>query len=251
MSKKTLGLIGYPVSHSWSANYFNRKFRTENLSGFHYKLFSLQNISDLPQLIQSEPELIGLNVTIPHKENVLIYLDEMDKAAREIGAVNTIRIDRNGRTLTEGFNTDVIGFEKSLVKFGVNLPEKALVLGTGGASKAVEWVLSKYHCEITFVSRFKNRKNDLNYQELSDISLSEFPLIINTTPLGMYPDVSQLPPMPYHTLSRKNILFDLIYNPEITLFLRQGIKAECKTINGIYMLEQQAEAAWKIWNKNK
>lgn len=251
MSKKTLGLIGYPVSHSWSANYFNEKFRKENLTGFHYKLFPLEDISELPQLIQSEPTMVGLNVTIPHKENVLVYLYELDEAAKEIGAVNTIKIKRNGKTLTKGFNTDVIGFEKTLVKYGVNLPVKTLVLGTGGASKAVEWVLRKHHCEILFVSRFKKRKNDLNYQELSDVLLSEYPLIINTTPLGMYPDVSQLPPMPYHTLSRKNILFDLIYNPEITLFLRQGIKAGCKTINGMYMLEQQAEAAWKIWNKNQ
>ena len=245
---KLFGLLGYPLSHSWSANYFTEKFRKENIPGCRYNLFPLKNIQEFPDLINSEPDLLGLNVTIPYKEQVISFLDQLDKSAKEIGAVNTIKILRNKNEIfKKGYNTDVIGFEKSLDHFSITIPEKALILGTGGASKAVEWVLGKHGCKTVHVSRNKRNEKQITYEELKKLSLEGFPLIVNTTPLGMHPGVNDLPDLPYHTLNSDHTLYDLIYNPPETLFLKMGKEKGCKTHGGLYMLQQQAEASWQIW----
>ncbi len=246
--KKVFGLIGYPVSHSWSANYFSEKFSKENLKNHHYELFPIKDLSLFPNLISSRPNLHGLNVTIPHKENIIPFLHDLDLSAEDIGAVNTIKFIRSNNNLfLKGFNTDVIGFEKSLEYFKIDVPQKVLILGTGGAAKAVEWVLKKKNCHITFLTRSSGKPGQISYDDIKQKSLEDYTLIINTTPLGMYPDTDNLPDLPYHTLSQDHILYDLIYNPEETLFMQQGKKRGCKTLNGLYMLQQQAEAAWSIW----
>jgi shikimate dehydrogenase len=245
---KLFGLIGYPISHSWSANYFAEKFRDENIPGCRYNLFPLKTIQEFPDLLNSEPDLLGLNVTIPYKEQVISFLDQLDKSAKEIGAVNTIKISRNKNDIfKKGYNTDVIGFEKSLDYFNITIPEKALILGTGGASKAVEWVLGKHGCKTVLVSRNKKNENQTTYEDLKSQSLEGFPLIVNTTPLGMQPNIDKLPELPYHTLSADHTLYDLIYNPAETLFLKKGKEKGCRIFGGLYMLQQQAEAAWQIW----
>ncbi|MBW6479687.1 MAG: shikimate dehydrogenase [Bacteroidales bacterium] len=245
---KLFGLIGYPISHSWSANYFAEKFRSENIKGCHYKLFPLMEIGEFEDLIASEHDLLGLNVTIPYKEQVIPFLDQLDKSAREIGAVNTIKITQREKVVfKKGFNTDVVGFEKSLDHFNVVIPDRALILGTGGASKAVDWVLRKRGCKTIFATRARKNENQITYEDLGKTSLDDFPLIINTTPLGMHPDVDKTPGLPYHTLKSNQTLYDLIYNPAETMFLKKGKEKGCKTIGGLYMLQQQAEAAWQIW----
>lgn len=246
--KKVFGLIGYPVSHSWSAKYFSEKFSKENLKTHYYKLYPIKDLSLFPELISSQPDLHGLNVTIPHKENIIPFLHDLDSSAADIGAVNTIKFIRSDNTLfLKGFNTDVIGFERSLEHFKINVPEKILVLGTGGAAKAVEWVLKKKNCKITFVTRNPGKPDQISYDDIKRESLKDYTLIINTTPLGMYPDTENLPDLPYHTLTQNHLLYDLIYNPEETQFMQQGKKRGCKTVNGLYMLQQQAESAWNIW----
>jgi shikimate dehydrogenase len=245
---KLFGLIGYPISHSWSANYFAEKFRNENISGCQYKLFPLKEIGEFADLINSEQDLLGLNVTIPYKEQVIPFLDHLDNSAREIGAVNTIKIIRKEKDVfKKGFNTDVVGFERSIDYFKVEIPDRALILGTGGASKAVDWVLRKLGCETKFATRTSKNENQITYEELGKSQLDEYPLIINTTPLGMYPHVDEIPELPYHKLKSNQTLYDLIYNPEETMFLKKGKEKGCKTIGGLYMLQQQAEAAWQIW----
>ena len=248
---KLFGLIGYPLSHSWSANYFADKFRKENIKECHYELFPLKNIGEFKSLVDSEPDLLGLNVTIPYKEQVIPLLDKIEKSAKEIGAVNTIKIKRNeNKTIKTGYNTDVIGFEKSLDNFNIEVPDKALILGTGGASKAVEWVLRKSGCEIVFVTRSKKKEDHITYDELINHSIESFQLIVNTTPLGMHPGINKLPDFPFHKLKENQTLYDLIYNPSETLFLKKGKEKGCKTVGGLYMLQQQAEAAWQIWKNN-
>ncbi len=248
---KLFGLLGYPLSHSWSANFFAEKFRKENIMGCRYNLFPLKKIQELPDLINSEPDLLGLNVTIPYKEQVISFLDQLDESAKEIGAVNTIKIVRNKNTIfKKGYNTDAIGFEKSLEYFNITMPKKALILGTGGASKAVEWVLGKYGCEIVFVTRNKKNENHITYDELKNQSIESFQLIVNTTPLGMHPGIDKLPDLPYRKLKENQTLYDLVYNPAETLFLKKGKEKGCKTVGGLYMLQQQAEAAWNIWTAN-
>lgn len=247
--EKVFGLIGYPVSHSWSANYFSEKFSKENLKNHHYELFPIKDLSAFPELISSYPNLVGLNVTIPHKENIIPFLHDLDLSAADIGAVNTIKFIRsNSNLFLKGFNTDVIGFEKSLEYFKIDVPQKVLILGTGGAAKAVEWVLKKKNCQINLVTRNPGKPGQISYSDIKQKSLEDYTLIINTTPLGMYPDIENMPDLPYHTLTKNHVLYDLIYNPEETLFLQQGKERGCKTVNGLYMLQQQAEAAWSIWN---
>lgn len=250
MQENVLGLIGFPLSHSWSAKYFAAKFDKENIVGWEYKTFPLEHIQDLPELLKAEKNLRGLNVTIPHKESVMPLLDSLSDAARDIGAVNTIRIERiQGQIKTTGYNTDVVGLEKSLEKHKVKLQGNVLILGTGGASKAAAWVCRKHTQQVFFATRSKRAEDQITYTELAQRTLSDFPLIINCTPLGMYPNTEEMPPLPYATLSNQNTLFDLIYNPQTTRFMEQGIQKGCKVIGGLHMLEQQAEAAWEIWNK--
>ncbi len=243
------GLIGYPLSHSWSAGYFAEKFKTESIDNTKYQSFPIKDISELNDLIETHENIRGLNVTIPYKEKVIPLLDSISTSAQEIGAVNTIKIIRtNSGIIKKGFNTDVNGIMKSLEYYQVQVPDKVLILGTGGAAKAVAWVLQHHSCSLFFATRTPRSANHISYTELKNQGLYSYKLIINTTPLGMHPDVSALPEIPYDTLNSKHILFDLIYNPEKTAFLKRGETAGCKIINGLYMLQQQAEKSWEIWN---
>lgn len=243
MSKK-FGLIGYPLSHSFSKKYFKEKFERENISDCHYDLFPIEHIEQLPALIQSQADLVGLNVTIPYKELVIPYLDELDEDAAKVGAVNTIRF-QNGQL--KGYNTDVFGFEQSLVNFlPQDLQPTSLILGTGGAAKAVAYVLQKLGFPYRFVSRRKG-EGRFTYQDLENKGLDQYHLIINTTPLGTYPNIDHYPALPYEQLGQQHFLFDLVYNPAETLFLKKGKEQGASTINGLDMLIGQAEEAWAIW----
>ena len=240
------GLIGKKLGHSFSKTYFTQKFKKENLRGVDYRLFPLEHIDDFKKLILQEEGLDGLNVTIPYKEAIIPFLDELDRTAQSVGAVNTIRFEE-GKLI--GHNTDVIGFEQSLLPFleGKNpLRLKAMILGTGGASKAVCYVLNELGIPFIMVSRTK-AKGDLTYAEITKELVDAYPLIINTTPLGMSPEVSTCPDIPYDDLNKNNLLYDLVYNPEKTLFLSRGLNNGAKVRNGLSMLELQAEAAWDIW----
>ncbi len=242
---RLFGLIGYPLSHSFSKKYFSQKFGEEGITSAYYELFPLEQIEQFPELMQSYPNLVGLNVTIPYKQAVMPYLDTIDPAAAEVGAVNTIRVE-DGR-LT-GYNTDVYGFEISLRVFLGNQPVKeALVLGTGGAAKAVMYVLHKMDITYQTVSR-DAEKGDLTYTDMDELLLSNISLIINTTPLGMAPHMERAPDLPYWSLNSTHFLYDLVYNPEKTVFLSEGIQRSCPTKNGLEMLYLQAEKAWSIWN---
>ncbi len=240
-----LGLIGFPLAHSRSPEWFREKFVQMGIEGL-YTLFPLMDIAEFPDLLRRETGLNGLNVTIPYKEAIIPYLDSIDPAAREIGAVNTLRIIRNkGKIFTKGFNTDVYGFDVTLPALAPKT--HALILGTGGASKAVAYVLEKQKIHFTFVSRNISKKETLGYSHLNKKHISDHTLIINTTPLGMFPDVGSRPPIPYRYLTQDHLLYDLIYNPLETRFLKEGRIRGCRTINGIKMLHQQAEKAFEIF----
>lgn len=246
---RKFGLIGYPLSHSFSKKYFTNKFEKEGVQDAQYELFPIQSVQELPGLLKNNPELKGLNVTIPYKEQVIPFLDAVDAKAQEIGAVNTISID-NGK-LT-GYNTDYYGFKDSLTKFvGANgLPNRALILGTGGASKAVEAALDDLEIKYKLVSR-KPIADEISYQSLlsSPNELLVSPLIVNTTPLGMSPNTDTLPELPYDHLTPDHMLYDLVYNPLKTAFMQKGIDGKCWVKNGLEMLHGQAEKAWEIWNR--
>lgn len=241
------GLIGKKLGHSFSKRYFTEKFSHEGISGAVYELYELPTIAELPKLLQQEPELVGLNVTVPYKEEVIPYLDELDEAAARIGAVNTIKITAGK---TKGYNTDYIGFRTSLERFypATTQKGKALVLGSGGAAKAVCAALQDLGINYTILSR-SPQPGQLTYNELTPAHLQQFQLIINTTPLGMCPDTEKCPDLPYKALLPSHYLYDLVYNPEDTLFLKKGQTAGAQTINGLEMLYGQAEAAWQIWQK--
>mgnify|MGYP003394136880 CR=1 FL=1 len=245
------GLIGKPLGHSWSQRYFTGKFAREGRKGDRYDPFELERIEELRPLIAATPGLCGLNVTIPYKQSVMHLLDVVDPLAQAVGAVNTIAID-NGR-LT-GHNTDVQGFRDTLLPLLPELVDKksdvklrALVLGSGGASRAVGYVLREQGIRFRIVSR--SRENgDLTWDMLDRISVGVCKLVINTTPLGMFPEVDQLPPLPYEAITAQHALIDLVYNPEQTAFLQRGKAQGARTISGLRMLHAQAEAAWRIWN---
>ena len=241
--KKLYGLIGYPLSHSFSKKHFTKKFEEEGIEDSFYELFPLENIDQLPQLIEKYPNFVGLNVTIPYKEQVLPYLDELDEGAAAVGAVNTIRV-KDG--CLKGFNTDVYGFESSLKEF-LNKPvSNALILGSGGAAKAVNYVLEKMGIEALTVSR-SSSKGDVLYKDLDKVFLEKHQLIVNTTPLGMSPAIDTFPDISYHYLSEEHFLYDLVYNPEQTMFMQKGAKYGAATHNGLKMLYLQAEKAYQIW----
>ena len=243
---RLFGLIGYPLSHSFSKRYFAEKFARENINDAHYELFPIPEIEDLPALIADNPNLVGLNVTIPYKQAVLPYLHDLDPGAKAVGAVNTIKV--KGSQLI-GFNSDVYGFEQSLNntfdKMG-NKVDTALILGTGGAAKAVAYVLDRLGIIYKFVSRKANVKN-LTYSDLDQSCMDRYRLIINTTPLGMSPNVDIFPSIPYQLIGKDHLLFDLVYNPEETKFLRLGAAQGASTQNGLEMLYGQAEKSWEFW----
>ena len=244
---RTFGLIGYPLSHSFSLSYFSDKFRKENISDCHYLNFPIESIRELPALLQQHPTLQGLNVTIPYKEQVVVYLTSKNDVVNATGACNCIRIDSNQQL--HGFNTDVEGFEQSLRNQLRPHHTKALILGTGGAAKAVAFVLRKLHISFFFVSRQENKQDTIHYDQLSASILSEHLLIINTTPVGMYPAENDIPPINFTDITARHLLFDLIYNPAKTLFLKEGEKRGAAIQNGYDMLAIQAEESWKIWNE--
>ena len=245
---KKLGLIGYPLSHSFSVKYFGEKFIRERISGFEYLNFPIQTVEELPALIGENKDLIGLNVTIPHKEKVLPLLDDIDPEASAIGAVNTIRISRKkGEIHLKGYNSDAYGFRESLLPLLGAGHRQALVLGTGGASKAIAYTLQELGIPFQYVSRDPSSEQ-LHYQDLCYAIIKKHTLIINTTPLGTHPNTSSFPNIPYDLVTPGHIMYDLVYNPPETEFLRLGRQKGALVKNGHEMLILQAERSWEIWN---
>jgi shikimate dehydrogenase len=256
-SKNLLGLIGYPLTHSFSKKYFTQKFENEGLMHeWAYELWSIDGIGKLPEILRGYPNLVGLNVTIPYKESVMPYVHELDITAREVGAVNCIKITiLNGKQHLKGYNTDYHGFQKSLLGLLPegnisNLKLEALILGTGGAAKAVAYALKMLDIPYIYVSR-KATNNGLSYAELTPNIISDHRLIINTTPLGMTPNTEGFPPLPYEDIGNQHFIYDLVYNPETTAFMKLGIAQGAKAKSGLDMLYFQAEKGWEIWNTHE
>jgi shikimate dehydrogenase len=263
---KQLGLIGYPLTHSFSKRYFNERFEKEGLAhAWHYELFSIENVSELPKILRGG-DFVGMNVTIPHKETVMPFMDELDETAQAIGAVNCIKISYpNGKPYLKGYNTDYYGFQKSLLgllevetldekgdslvyahEFQHNF--KALILGTGGAAKAVAYALKTLNIPYKYVSR-KVVENGLTYDNLTESVISDYHLLINTTPLGMTPNTEGYPDIPYESIGNQHFMYDLVYNPEVTTFMKRGLEKGAKAKSGLDMLYFQAEKGWEIWNQ--
>ena len=241
------GLIGKSLSHSFSRSYFEKKFIENELNDHFYKNFELETIEQFSNVLKTQ-NLKGLNVTNPYKESIIPFLDELSIEAKEIGAVNCINIV-NGKTI--GYNTDAYGFGQSIKPFLDTTHGRALILGTGGASKAVAYALKKIGVEVFFAtSSNKKNTNTFFYDEINEGMMSAFKLIINTTPLGLYPNINEAPALPYHLFTDKHLAYDLIYNPEQTLFLKQAKEKGAVTINGLSMLHLQAQKSWEIWNQD-
>lgn len=241
------GLIGYPLKHSFSIGYFNEKFRSEGIDA-EYVNFEIPAINDFRKIIEENPNLCGLNVTIPYKEQVIPFLDSLDPDTAKIGAVNVIKIIRQkGKVRLVGYNSDIIGFTQSIQPLLRPTHKKALILGTGGASKAVFHGLNNLGIESTFVSRTHDQNGVLVYDELTPEIMAEHTIIVNCTPVGMYPKVDFCPNIPYKCLTPNHLLYDLLYNPNITLFMKKGEEHGADTKNGLEMLLLQAFAAWEIW----
>ena len=241
--QQKLGIIGRNISYSFSQKYYEDKFKRLMLTQYSYDVFDLKEISEVEEIFQ-DPALIGFNVTIPYKEKILPYLDELSDEAAQIGAVNCILIQDN---IKKGFNTDVFGFEKTLAVHLKNFHTSALILGNGGAAKAVQYVLGKYNIPFKTVSR----NSDLNFENITETIVTENPLIIQCTPVGTFPKVEDCLNFPFEGMTDKHLVIDLIYNPENTTFLKKAAEKGAKTANGFYMLEQQAEKNWEIWNFQK
>ena len=241
------GLIGYPLGHSFSIGYHNQRFADEGINA-KYINFEIPSIDSLPEVLNSNPELKGLNVTIPYKEKVIEFLDYISPEARAIGAVNVIRVVHEGKNIKlRGYNSDVIGFTQSIEPMLESYHKKALVLGTGGASKAIAYGLKSLGIEPVFVSRYE-RPGTIQYGSITPEVVHEYPVIVNCTPLGMFPKVDTCPDLPYEAMDDKNILYDLIYNPDETLFMKLGAKQGSSVKNGLEMLLLQAFASWEFWN---
>ena len=242
------GIIGYPLGHSCSPRYFNEKFQKENIAA-EYRSFEMPDIRQLSTLLQQTPDLCGFNVTIPHKQNILPFLDEISEEARVIGAVNCVKVSHpNGHPYLVGYNTDMYGFRKALLEFIPAAISKALILGNGGAAKAVRYALHSLNMEVSTVSRTPRQADEIGYAALPDL-ITGYPLIVNTTPLGTWPDTSEFPPLPYELLTAGHYLFDLVYNPETTTFMQKGRAAGAHACNGYAMWLGQAEKNWEIWKK--
>lgn len=246
--KKLYGLIGYPISHSFSKQYFSEKFDRENLKECEYRLFPLPNIDEFPALIAQYPNLCGLNVTLPHKQDIMLFLDEIDPQAQAVGAVNCIAIRPEKRT-TCGYNTDIYGFAQSLRPLLKPHHQKALILGTGGAAKAVQYVLQQSGITYLNVSRqpSSHASGTIGYGRIDKTIIAEHALIINTTPVGMSPNAQYCPPLPYQFITQNHLCYDLIYNPQITLFLQKSALQNAVIKNGLEMLYLQAEKSHEIW----
>ena len=248
---RIFGLIGYPLSHSFSAGYFKEKFKNEGITDAQYLNFPISSLNEFPLILEQYSEIKGLNVTIPYKEKIMEFLDEVDNTASKIGAVNTISINKNPVTRKIkliGYNTDADGFIASLKDLLCPDISQALILGTGGASKAIIYSLKKIGMDVLVVSR-KPSKKQISYQEINNDLLKTHKLIVNTTPLGTFPKTDEAPDIPYHLLTKNHILHDLVYNPAETSFMKKGAQYGAKVKNGYQMLLEQAELAWKIWNQ--
>ena len=244
------GLVGYPLGHSFSKDFFNDKFKDEGIDA-EYVNFEIPTIGNFPDIIATNSNLKGLNVTIPYKQQVIGYLDDISKEAKEIGAVNVIRVfhEHNGKIKLKGYNSDVIGFVKSIEPLLKTHHKKALILGTGGASKAVKYGLEKnLDIETLYVSR-TSKNGAITYDDVTPEIIKEYEIIVNCTPCGMYPNTSNCPKLPYEAMTPDNLLYDLIYNPEETLFMKNGAEHGAEVKNGLEMLLLQAYASWDFWNE--
>lgn len=244
---KRYGLIGKSLTHSFSPTYFREKFKNERFTDCEYRNIELNFIGDIRKQIIQNPEISGLNVTIPYKESILPFLDEMDDTAHHVGSVNTIKIVSRNPLRLKGYNTDIVGFKDSLVPLRESHHQKALILGTGGASKAVQYVLRQLEIAYHLISRGPG-KDLIRYSELTQEIIDQHQIIINTTPLGMYPNVDSAPEIPYHFICEKHLCYDLIYNPTKSVFLKKSEQQGATIKNGLEMLALQAEASWRIWN---
>ncbi len=241
------GLVGKNISYSFSQQYFSEKFKSLKLENHEYQNFDIANIDSFLATVSKMEDLKGMNVTIPYKEAVLPYLDDIDKEAKKIGAVNTIKITKEFRL--KGYNTDVYGFEESILPFLKKHHKKALILGTGGASKAIKYVFEKNNIDVLFVSRSPKGTHEISYQNLSKSIIKTHTILVNCTPVGTHPAVDESPNIPYQYLTSKHLLYDLIYNPSQTIFLKKGLEKNAEITNGLKMLELQAEKSWEIWNR--
>lgn len=241
------GLIGYPLGHSFSISFFNEKFQNEGIDAT-YENFEIPSIEGFPEILDSHPDLCGLNVTIPYKEKVIGYLDSLSKEAQEIGAVNVIKVSHKGsKTILKGYNSDVIGFTKSIEPMLERFHKKALILGTGGASKAIEYGLRTLGLETLKVSR-SEKPGTIQYCQITAETIKERNVIVNCTPCGMYPYADECPDLPYEAMDSRTLLYDLIYNPDETLFMKKGKAQGAIVKNGLEMLLLQAYASWDFWN---
>jgi len=242
----TFGLLGKNISYSFSSGYFKEFFDELELLHYQYKNFEIQSIQEFPLLLKQNKALCGMNVTIPYKEEILPFLTEIDAEAKEIGAVNTIQFLKNGKC--KGYNTDVVGFLNSLKPLLELHHTKALIIGTGGASKAIAYALKKLHIDFVFVSRNPENENEIPYSNLTQELISEHTIIVNCTPLGTFPETDLCPNIPYQYITSKHLLYDLIYNPALSTFLQNGKNKGAIIKNGLEMLQLQAEKSWQIWN---
>ncbi|MBN2807456.1 MAG: shikimate dehydrogenase [Prolixibacteraceae bacterium] len=247
---KTFGLIGFPLGHSFSKKYFTEKFEHEGLSDHQYVNFEIDSIAKFPSIFDLHDNICGLNCTIPYKQQIMTFLHEIDEAASQVGAVNTIKpITTHEGLRLKGYNTDIIGFERSLSPLLNEKHRKALILGTGGASKAVKYVLRKLGIDYLSASVEPDLfEHEIRYNNISETMIKERLLIINATPLGTFPNTDQCPAIPYKAIGPDHVLFDLVYNPAETLFMKKGTIQGAKSKNGLEMLHEQANAAWEIWN---
>jgi shikimate dehydrogenase len=247
---ETYGLIGYKLGHSFSRNFFTEKFTRENLVNHEYVNFELDNIDEFPGIFDLGKDICGLNCTIPYKQEIMPFLDEIDEEAAQIGAVNTVKIiNKNGKRILKGFNTDLYGFENSLCPMLEEKHKKALILGTGGASKAIKFLFDKMGIEyLSATTKEELQEKEIRYNQLTETLMNEYLIIINATPLGTFPKVDTCPDIPYLYLTANHVLYDLVYNPAETLFLKNGKMQGAKTKNGLEMLHLQALKSWEIWN---
>lgn len=248
---KTFGLIGYPLGHSFSKKFFTEKFEKEGLDQHQYVNFEIDSIAKFPSIFDLHDDICGLNCTIPYKQQIMAFLDEIDEETLQVGAVNTIKpIKTKDGLRLKGFNTDIIGFERALRPMLSDMHKKALILGTGGASKAVKHVLAKLGIDYISASiEDELFDREIRYESIDAEMIKERLVIINATPLGTYPKVDNCPTIPYNELTSDHVLFDLVYNPEVTLFMKKGQEKGAQTKNGLEMLHGQALASWEIWNR--
>ncbi|MDP5106842.1 MAG: shikimate dehydrogenase [Polaribacter sp.] len=245
-NNKIFGLLGKNISYSFSRGYFTEKFEKLNLTNYKYVNFDIQKIQDFPAITKENQNLGGINVTIPYKEEVIPFLDKLDETAKNIGAVNTIKFTKRGNL--KGYNSDVVGFENSIKPLLKKHHKNALILGTGGASKAIAYALNKNNIKFKFVSRKPEGNTEISYESLTQEKLQKYTVIINCTPLGTFPEIEKHPNIPYQFITENHLLFDLIYNPEVSTFLSKGKEKGAIIKNGYEMLQLQAEESWRIWN---